>query len=284
MPRKPRKVSKSGIYFVYLEAAFGIRLFSENDDFNTFLKILIDCKNRYACDIFSYALCEKDVYMLIRENEKDEFSKFMRTALSTYAVGFNRKYLRNGAITADRFKSVPIETDADAVNSAIFIHKSAKSKFSSKIEYFDGSDGLCSKEYILNIISIKDFKKLHDKKPEFLYIPKHPNKFSDEKLRKIITKYTGENPEDINNLPRDMRDEILRTLRKKEGLTISEINKITGVSRGIITRAYNSKNPVKVVQKKKHPDTTNYKVRNDLLEEKFTEKDTKTEKEEIWLL
>jgi len=44
-------------------------------------------------------------------------------------------------------------------------------------------------------------------------------------------------PKDIGNKPIKERNEILRYLREKEKITIGQLERLTGISRGIITRA-----------------------------------------------
>ena len=102
-----------------------------------------------------------------------------------------------------------------------------------------------------------------------------------EKIIKIISKYTsGSSPDTIAGLKKEERDKILKFLREKEGLSIGTLQRITGISRGIITRAYNKNKPDIKPNTKNIPDTADYKTRNDVITQKITEKT----KEEIWLL
>ena len=40
MARKPRETSETGIYYIYLEGAFGIRLFKDENDYADFAAFL----------------------------------------------------------------------------------------------------------------------------------------------------------------------------------------------------------------------------------------------------
>ena len=281
MARKSREISSSGIYFVYFNSAFGIKLFYDNEDFNSFLNILGNCLKKYNCDLITYALNEKEAYILLKDNEKTNFSLFMRSLLSSYAVRYNRRYLRCGTVTSDRFKSVPVKSLSECIDAAVFIHSRAGNIFSGKHEYFEDRDGLLNKDLIFDEIGKENFLKIHSKKPLFTFVPKHTKRLNDEKILKIISKYTnGLSPTSISGLKKEERDKILRQLREKECLSIGTLQRVTGISRGIITRAYNKNNSEMKSEIKNIPDTTDYKVRNDVITQKITEK----KQEEIWLL
>ena len=119
MARKPRTISKSGIYFVYLKPVSGIKLFNNADNFTAFIKYLSECSEKYACSIFSYCLNYKNAYLMIKEYEVGHFSLFMRRLLSSYALYYNKKNSRSGSVTADRFKSIPIEDVSDCINASV---------------------------------------------------------------------------------------------------------------------------------------------------------------------
>jgi len=284
MARKPRTISKSGIYFVYLKPVSGIKLFNNTDNFTAFIKFLSECSKKYTCSILSYCLNYKNAYLMIKEYESGQFSLFMRRLLSSYALYYNKNNSRSGSVTADRFKSIPIETVSDCINVSVFIHQNAETEYSSLKEYINQQDGICDTSYILqsiadtHITAVYKFQDMLNRKSEFNYEPKTRQKLSDEKIIKVINKYAD--IEMLKNMPKEKRNNILKNLRTKENLSIGEIQRLTGISRGIITRAYNSKKTIKNIDKKKSiPDTTNYKIRNDVITEKITEK-----KEEIWLL
>ena len=63
----------------------------------------------------------------------------------------------------------------------------------------------------------------------------------EKNIRDIITKIlNGDDVSSIALKPKIKRDEILRYLREKEGFTIGQLERVTGISRGIITRSYNN--------------------------------------------
>lgn len=271
MARKARKISESKLYFIHFEALHGIKLFYSKADCDIFFDCLKLYKEKYACDIIAYSVNAAEVHILLKDNT-ERLSDFMRSLLSAYVLKYNRKYNRSGAITAKRFTSVPVGDGYECVNAAVFIHQLETDYFSSKSEYFENADGICNKGWLLEYITLNEFASKHSKKPDFCFSSSRMREVTDEKALKIIMEYTSQSsPEGIGGLSKHERDKILSLLRTDAGISIRTLERLTGISRGIISRACN---------KNSEGSASSYKTRNDITVKKITEK----KEEAVWLL
>jgi REP element-mobilizing transposase RayT len=90
------------------------------------------------------------VHLLFREKQLGDISLIMKRLLTQYAMYFNRKYQRSGALIASRYKSVPVEVDEYFIPLQRYIHqnplkaglvtKLEEYPFSSYSEYLFGGE------------------------------------------------------------------------------------------------------------------------------------------------
>ncbi|WP_036680011.1 hypothetical protein [Pelosinus fermentans] len=63
------------------------------------------------------------------------------------------------------------------------------------------------------------------------------NPSKEEIRRKILRCTEGSEPHEIAAWPKAERDALLRQLKDKEGLSIRQIERATGISRGVVARS-----------------------------------------------
>ena len=102
-------------------------------------------------------------------------------------------------------------------------------------------------DLMLNAISqnrktaIKSFLEFHQKLDDEEFIPTYGKKKSEEQIRREIIYYLeGREPNYILTLDRATRNEILIGL-KNRGLSIRQIERATGISRGVIQKCYQNR-------------------------------------------
>ena len=85
--------------------------------------------------------------------------------------------------------------------------------------------------------ALKEFKEFHETMEDTDFSISNTKKLTDEQLKRRIIKITdGIRSEEIALKAKADRDYILALLRN-EGFTIGQLERVTGISRGIITRA-----------------------------------------------
>lgn len=254
MSRPPRQFSSTGLYHIVFRGMNRQNIFEEDKDFMKFKDILRKVKEEMQCKIYAYCLMNNHVHLFIREKQLGDITKIMLKLLSNYVGWYNRKYLRSGSLIGNRYKSEPIEDEEYFFALTRYIHQNPVKagivrniydyEWSSYKEYIDGRD-LAETGFLLNILSeeeseaIKDFVELHKSEEKELFKISDGKRLTDEQIkRKIIKILNGEDIRSIALKPKGERNKILSNLREKEGFSITQIERVTGISRGIVARCF----------------------------------------------
>jgi len=103
MPRKDR-ITSAGFYHVVCRGVERRNVFLDSDDFEKFLEILKDMKDKFHILIHSFCLMSNHYHILL-ETKEENISSAMRYLNSHYAIYFNKKYNRTGHLWQGRFHS-----------------------------------------------------------------------------------------------------------------------------------------------------------------------------------
>lgn len=93
MPRIQRKLGYTKVYHAIIRGIDKQDIFFESKDYQYFLKILKETKEKYQYDVYAYCLMNNHVHLVIFD-KKDEISKIMQTIEIRYSIYFNKKYER----------------------------------------------------------------------------------------------------------------------------------------------------------------------------------------------
>ncbi len=247
MPRQARLKSSTGIYHIMLRGINQQMIFEEDEDSYKFLSILKDYKEICGYKLLAYCLMGNHIHLLIKEG-KYEIQSIMKRIGGKYVYWYNPKYQRIGHLFQDRYKSEPVEDDAYLLTVLRYIHQNPVKAnlvlsasdyiFSSYNEYFTEQE-FVDTDFILSIADIKTLAELHNTLNEDNCIDVNEVKFrvTDEKAKMIIQKITKcDSISEFQCLSKEKRDKMLIKL-KEHGLSIRQINRLTGISRGIIEKA-----------------------------------------------
>lgn len=111
MPRRPRKISGSGIYHVMIRGINKMQIFNDDADNIQFLHFL-EYTQTDDFQILAYCLMGNHAHLLIRtsKNSIEALETGMKSLCIRYAAYYNRKYERIGTLFQDRYKSQPVTT------------------------------------------------------------------------------------------------------------------------------------------------------------------------------
>ena len=249
MPRQQRRKSESGIYHIMLRGINQQQIFQDREDNAKFLQILANCKAVSEFELYAYCLMGNHVHILLKEGKEPPELIFKRIG-SRYVYWYNTKYQRVGHLFQDRYKSEPVDTDEYFLTVLRYIHqnpikagivrKCEEYKYSSYNEYFSDNK-LIDKSFVKSLINEKEFIAFHkaDDDSVCLDIPdKITVRLTDEQAVKIIKRISKcENVEQFQNLDNKQQKKYLTQLRK-QGISIRQLSRLTGVSKGIIERIY----------------------------------------------
>lgn len=243
MARKPRTKSGADIYYIFAEPAFGIKLFKDENDFFVFLSAVKSASSKHLCSIYAYSVQNSGIYFLIKEESDGSVSGFMQGLFSSYAARYNNRYLRSGAITNGRYKSIPVETFDEALEFSVFINN-LSSVSSHKAYLTFESDGICDTEYIKDGLekqfggnAAKTYQELLGKNSAPKKNFKKRKRLNEEQICSLSKKILGYPPQNIKTEDKKSRNLALKKLYEKGGFTVAEISRATKLSRGIVSRA-----------------------------------------------
>jgi hypothetical protein len=141
----------------------------------------------------------------------------------------------------------PVETEDYLLTLARYIHQNpVKGGLTSKIDSYKwssfkeylGKSEICNTDFIMSIIDRDSFIKFNFEINEEEYeISEKIQKFDDEFVKKRIKEILkGKEPTKLGEMPIDYRNRIIKQLITTEKFSIRQIERATGISRGVISR------------------------------------------------
>ncbi len=245
----------SSEYVHVTQRGLGRRLIFEDDaDRRRFLKSLKEKATDSHVSVLAWCLMDNHVHLLVKARSAD-LSKMMQRLGTSYAQYFNGRHGHVGKVFQNRFSSWAVETDAHLLTVIRYIHRNAEDAgvatpqdypWSSYREIIGESvdiegPGLCNVATTIRLFgSIDEFRKFHEIENEqdgFTRIDAYRPRLSDDDAREIVTRHYGvEFSDRLASLPKQERDEALRLL-KDLGISIRQLERLTGIGRGPIARA-----------------------------------------------
>ncbi|MBE6083282.1 MULTISPECIES: transposase [Tissierellales] len=251
MSRKAREKSSTGIYHVILRGINGQIIFKDNEDYKKLIQTINEYKEISGYEIYAFCLMNNHIHLLMKEGKEDLGIVFRRIGAS-YVYWYNRKYKRRGHLFQDRYKSEPVEDDKYFLTVLRYIHQNpikagietniSKYPWSSYNEYL-GKENICDIKFALDFFAdekkraVDLFKKFNSEENDdkcFEY--EKDGRIDDIEAAKLIEKTAKvENPNQVQNCEKEKRDKIIKEL-KNGGLSIRQIERLTGISFAVIRR------------------------------------------------
>ena len=244
MSRAARCFSESGYSHVIVRGIGRQLLFECPDDYNYYICLLKKYCAEVSLRVNAYCLMDNHVHLLLCDNEK-ELPVYMKKIGVSYAWYFNSKYSRTGHLFQDRYKSIPIDSTRQLLSTFRYILqnpqkagicKTQEYRWSSYREYGDCSsftDTTLFEEMLGTFEEYEGFMRLEEQQSqEFEPIGKN-----DELAHDIMKKILGvESGSFLQSCGKQERNKALQEL-KEQGLSIRQIERLTGIGRSIIQRA-----------------------------------------------
>lgn len=164
MARKPRIEFAGAFYHVITRGNQRQRVFKDPGDYQRYLKILVDYKDRYDFGLYAYVLMSNHVHLLI-ETKEVVLSRILQGVNQSYTMYFNKKYDTVGHLFQGRYKAILCDKDAYLLSLVKYIHLNPirvrvvraleAYPWSSHHIYIAGSDGngLVDVEKVLGMFS-----------------------------------------------------------------------------------------------------------------------------------
>lgn len=199
--------------------------------------------------LVSWCLMDNHVH-LIMHTDFGSLSVLMHALLTSYAGYFNRVHQRTGPLFEGRFKSEVIESDSHLLSAIRYVHRNPlKAKISEGLSFpwssYDeilSSRGWSDAHFVRELFgNEKNFRSFHEAEEETFRFGDIDEgcriRLTDTEARRIaIDVLGGVDPATLPLTDRNERDAALVRL-KGEGLSVRQIQRITGLSLGTISNA-----------------------------------------------
>lgn len=254
MSRNARQLSSTDTYHVVIRGADHQLLFEEKKDYQKYLEILQLYEAECQFELYAYCLMPNHIHLLIHSPVTSLGSVF-RHVSTTYSGWFNAKYNRTGYLQEGRYFSEPVETEKYLFTVLRYIHQNPIKAgletvpgetypWNSFCDYISGINDIVNIEYILQFLGgLESFRSLHQiiVEEECLDINTLRKRLPDDVARDIIrTECNCETVSDFQKLTLLERNGNIILLRKK-GLSIRQINRLTGTPKGVIEKIISKK-------------------------------------------
>lgn len=251
MPRGPREQSGTNIYHVMIRGINQVQLFYDDEDRRTFIEQLVRYKEECGFELLAWCLMGNHVHLLVGIGDV-ELPVVIKKLLLSYSVRYNRKYDRAGYLYQDRYKSKAIDDDRYLQAAVRYIHRNPL-EAGNGVDYWTsyndylgaGGPGITDTGLFLGMLS-GDVDRARMLFAEFVAseegtvdysIGEGAGRMRDARAIDIIKEVAGvDSCQGVSSLEQTDLRKVLCELRER-GLSIRQIARLTGLSRGIVERA-----------------------------------------------
>lgn len=258
MPRRARLKSRSGIYHIMLRGVNRQEIFHDDEDCIKILEIIEKYKRRAEMKVYAWCLMNNHVHLLLKEGNESISTTMKRIGVS-FVSYYNWKYKTTGHLFQDRFRSENVESPQYLLRVVRYIHQNPVKagivqsvdewKWSSCHLYYD--QPISSPQYLLDgafilnmfsnniMIAIERFKEFNERiNNDQCLDDRVKRRLTDEEARQVIKELlcTIEIAQ-VKSLPRVQRNNILRKVKKVEGISQRQAARILGISPNLIFKA-----------------------------------------------
>jgi len=112
MPRIVRGIGDNIVYHVINRGNGRQEVFYKEQDYEAFMRLLKEAKERYPVKIFGYCLMPNHFHMVVNPERGEELSRWMQWLMTSHVRRHHRHYESSGHVWQGRFKSFMIQEDS----------------------------------------------------------------------------------------------------------------------------------------------------------------------------
>ena len=243
MPRKARQKSCSGFVHVIIRGIGKQILFEEKSDYLFFLSILKKNVQENNIIICAYCMMENHVHLLLFD-EDHHLPLFMKKIGVSYAIYYNQKYQRIGHVFQDRYKSEAVENTAYLLTVFRYILKNPEKAGICPASEYQWSSFNCfgRSDTFINTSVFSEMIGGWEEYVNFLHADENDQcmeysmmRKTDDEAKEILQGMGLTSGTVVQTFSRKERDSVIGKMLR-EGLSIRQIERLTGISRGIIQK------------------------------------------------
>jgi putative transposase len=112
MPRIVRGLADNIVYHVINRGNGRREVFHKDKDYEAFLKLIAEAKERYSVKLYGYCLMQNHFHMAVRPERGEDLSKWMQWLMTSHVRRYHKHYGSSGHVWQGRYKSFMIQTDS----------------------------------------------------------------------------------------------------------------------------------------------------------------------------
>ena len=244
MARRVRAQSNTGYLHLILRGNNKQILFEEDEDYRFFLSRLGRYARETEVTLNAYCLMENHVHLLVND-QQGNVSEMMKKLEVSYTKRYNEKYECCGHLFQGRFLSELVQTEVYLLTVFRYILNNPQKagicradqyRWNSYKAYFRESAAIDLSFIRERFPTEKEYREYIGTPNEDDCMEYEPPVRDDEWAKGIIRRCFGvASGTELQNWEREKRDKALKQL-KDEGLTVRQIERLTGIGRGIVQR------------------------------------------------
>ena len=248
MPRAARRLSESGFYHVVLYANGRQNLFEDDADRRAFLGFLAGVSDRSGIRVLAWCLMSNHVHLLL-EDPEGGLAEAMRSLETSYAQRFNSLGGHVGHVFKGRYYSNPIESESYLLEAMRYIHNNpAKAGICAAEDYawssyheYVGASEYADTELLLEMLGgVEGFIAFSSSEERVRYRPSARPRVAESAVGEVARGVLGQLPaSELKGVGKASRNVLLCELWDA-GLSVRQIERLTGIGRGVIDRAVRS--------------------------------------------
>ena len=244
MPRRARQKSETGYLHLIARGIGRQALFESREDYGVYLSLLARYSRETEVAICAYCLMENHVHLLVRD-EQDRTALMMKKLGVSYAHYFNRKYERTGHLFQDRYLSEAVRDEPYLLTVFRYILNNprkagicaAKDYEWSSYRLYERTTALVDTSLFVALIGDAEaYAAFVAAANDDECLEYDHARLSDDEARRVVQEQLGrDSGTALQALGRKERNAQLRTLLDR-GLSIRQIERLTGISRGVVQK------------------------------------------------
>ena len=112
MPRIERGLADNIVYHVINRGNGRQEVFHKDRDYEAFMKLIKEAKERYSVKLFGYCLMPNHFHMAVKPEKGEDLSRWMQWLMTSHVRRYRRHYGSSGHIWQGRYKSFMVQDDA----------------------------------------------------------------------------------------------------------------------------------------------------------------------------
>lgn len=246
--RTARACGESGIYHVVSRGVGQQIIFETDADRRRYLSALRSLVDGSSGALLAWCLMDNHTHLLVSQ-PLEELSSTMRRLNSGYALNFNLVHGRSGHLFQGRFRSEPVDTDEYLMTVVRYVHQNpwragmtADCHYEwSSFDLYASGDVPPGAGIVMDVFgsmdAFLDFHGQADFAASCIDISPRRRRIDDDAALAVALELFGDaGLGEVKSLPKGERDKALAKM-KERGLTVRQIQRLTGVSLGVISRA-----------------------------------------------